>query len=144
MSVMSDFSGWLSQNGLTEAFTTGAGDTLYTNVEKLFGVLKKANQYGVASFYLDNIVGFQTFDDEHIVAAWDGVGVWRYFGRNTNYSTNEVYMMLYLKNQQPLKLQLFRGTHGNIRRDSIEHMRLFDYACQMSEYFYNLVNALRK
>lgn len=135
--MTNEFSNWLSQNGLTEAFTTNAGDTLYTNRDKKFGVLRKNGEYGVQSFYLDDIIDFKTYDDENLIAEWNYMTSWRVLERCTRFSTNEVYMNIRLKNQQVLKLQIFRGTNGNIKRDSNDHVNLFNYACQISQIIYN-------
>ena len=141
---MDRFPEWLSQNGLSEVLTTGAGDTLYTNIPKLFGVLKKAGEHGVYSFYLDDIVGSRTYDDGFLVAEWYGDGVWHYFEKQTKHSTSEMYIQLLLKNNQILKLQLFKAAYRNLPRDSYDHLKLFDYACQMSGYIYDFVNNLKK
>ena len=135
--MTNEFSNWLSQNGLTEAFTTPAGDTLYINKQKKFGVLKKSGEYGVVSFYLDDIIEFRTYDDEKLIAEWNALSTWRILERYTRFSTNEVYVKIKLKNQTVLKLQIFLGTNGNIDRDSIDHKNLFNYACQISQFVYN-------
>ena len=140
--MTNEFSNWLIQNGLSEAFTTNAGDTLYTNKAKKFGVLRKNGEYGVQSFYLDDIVEFKTYDDEKLIAEWNSMTSWRVLERSTRFSTNEVYMNIKLKNQQVLKLQIFRGTNGNIKRDSNDHINLFNYACQISQIIYNCANGV--
>lgn len=134
---MDDFSAWLEKYGLTETFTTHAGDGFYTNKAKKFGVLRKKGQQGVQSFYLDDIVAFQTYDDEKLIAEWEKMTSWRIMERATRHSTNEVYMDIRLKNQQVIRVQIFKGTEGNISRDSDTHVRLFNYACQLSRIVYN-------
>lgn len=140
--MTNEFLQWLAKYGLTAAFTTSAGDTLYTNREKKFGVLAKNGEYGVQSFYLDDIIAFKTFDDENLIAEWNCWTSWRVLGRSTRFSTNEVYMDITLKNQQVLRLQIFRGVSRNVDRDSNEHINLFNYACQISQYIYNCANGL--
>ena len=135
--MTNDFSSWLLQHGLSEAFTTQAGDTLYTNKEKKFGVLRKKGEYGVRSFYLDDIIEYKTYDDEKLITEWNCMTSWRVMERSTRFSTNEVYMNIKLRDQQVLKLQIFRATHGNVERDSIGHVNLFNYACQISQIIYN-------
>ncbi|MBQ4611965.1 MAG: hypothetical protein IJB26_00285 [Clostridia bacterium] len=139
-----EFQIWLEQNGLTEAFTTSAGDALYVNRDKKFGVLRKHGEYGVHSFYLDDIIEFKTYDDENPVAEWSAYhdANWRLYERSTRFSTNEVYVNLRLRNQLVLKIQLFVGTTGNIRRDSYNHVNLYNYACQISHLLYNLANGI--
>ena len=41
--MTNEFSNWLVQNGLSEAFTTNAGDTLYTNKEKKLVLYNKGD-----------------------------------------------------------------------------------------------------
>lgn len=140
--MTNDFANWLTKYGLTEAFTTSAGDTLYTNKQKKFGVLKKNGEYGVQSFYLDDIIGFQTYDDENLVAEWNQMTSWRVMPRSTHHSTNEIYAKIRLKNNSVLKLQIFKAIYGNIERESYEHVNLFNYACQISYIIYNCANGL--
>lgn len=131
-----NFESWLYENGLQHVFTTNAGDAFYANREKKFGVLRKNGEYGVQSFYLDDIIEFKTYDDEILIAEWNTMFSWRVLQRATYHSTNEVYMLIKLKNQMSLRLQIFRGTKGNIKRDSNEHVQLFNYACQISQLIY--------
>lgn len=136
-----EFSDWLAKYGLTEAFTTQAGDTLYTNVQKKFGVLKKSGEYGVRSFYLDDITGFKVFDDENLVVDWNYATTWRALSRSTSFSTNEVYMNIRLKDQSVIQLQIFKAVNGNISRSSHVHADLYNYACQIAQIVYNCANA---
>lgn len=135
--MMNDFTYWLAQNGLSEAFTTMAGDTFYVNREKGFGVLRKYGEYSVHSFCLNDIIEFKTYDDENLVVEWSCITPWRVMPRSTRFSTNEVYMKIRFRNQLVVRLQIFRGVNGNISRSSYEHMNLLNYACQISEYIYN-------
>lgn len=135
-----EFANWLSQNGLVEAFTTGAGDTLYVNHEKRFGVLRKNGEYGVQSFYLDDVIEIRTYDDENLVVDWNRMSSWRVMNRSTRYSTNEVYMNVRMMNQLTLKIQIFHGVNGNIKRDSYDHVNLLNYACQVTHILFSLVN----
>ncbi|MBQ8038842.1 MAG: hypothetical protein IJ274_03055 [Lachnospiraceae bacterium] len=138
--MAADFSTWLAENGLVETFTTNAGDTLYTNMEKKFGVLKKNGESGVQSFYLDDVIEIKTFDDEHLVLEWNScMTSWRVMERSTRFSTNEVYMDIRLQNQLVLRIQIFKGTKNNIKRQSNEHVNLLNYACQLSQIVYNCV-----
>ncbi len=134
---MNDFSCWLAQHGLTEAFTTAAGDSLYVNREKFFGVIRKRGEYGAHSFYLDDIIEFKTYDDENLIVEWNTASSWRLSDRSTRFSTNEVYMKIRFKNQQVLKLQIFNSVRGNVKRDTNEHIALLNYACQISQIVYN-------
>lgn len=136
--MTNDFANWLYQNGLVEAFTTSAGDTLYVNQEKKFCVIRKYGEYNVQSFYFSDMVEFKTCDDEKTIAEWNCcTSSWRISERSTRFSTNEVYMEIRLRNQLVIKLQLFRATKGNISRNSINHVNLFNYACQISQIVYN-------
>lgn len=135
--MMNEFSQWLLQHGLTEAFTTAAGDSLYVNREKLFGVIRKRGEFGAHSFYLDDIVEFKTYDDENLIVEWNTASVWKLSDRSTRFSTNEVYMKIRFKNRQILKLQIFRATNGNIKRDTENHIALLNYACQISHIVYS-------
>ncbi len=136
--MTNDFASWLSQNGLVEAFTTSAGDTLYVNNEKKFGVLRKYGEYNVQSFYFSDMVEFKTYDDENLIAEWNCCTTsWRIGERSTRFSTNEVYMEIRLRNQLVIKMQLFRAAKKNISRDTKDHINLFNYACQISQIVYN-------
>lgn len=135
--MTNDFANWLAQNGLVEAFTTTAGDALFVNLQKRFGVLKKCNDYGAQSFYLDDIFSIQTKDDEHLVAEWNRMTGWRTGERSTRYSTNEVYIIIRFANQTQVKLQVFHGTKGNISRDTYDHANLYNYACQLTQILYS-------
>ena len=135
--MANDFQEWLNQYGLVEAFTTQAGDTLYTNRQKKFGVLRKKGEYGVQSFYLDDIVGLNVYDDENLIVEWDCLSSLRALPRSTRFSTNEVYMEIRLKNQFIIRLQIFRAVNDNISRDSNDHVRLYSYACQLAQIVYN-------
>ena len=137
--MANDFFSWLNENGLVEAFTTSAGDTLYVNNEKKFCVLRKHGEYNVQSFYFSDMVEFKTYDDEKLIAEWNCfTSSWRVCERSTRFSTNEVYMKIRLGNQLEIKLQIFRATNGNISRDTANHVNLFNYACQISQIVYNL------
>ncbi len=136
--MANDFATWLVENGLKEAFTTSAGDTLYFNMTKRFGVLKKKDEMGVQSFYLDDIIEIQTYDDENLVFDWNScMSAWRILPRNTRFSTNEVYMNIRLQNQLVLRLQIFRAAKKNVERKSNDHVNLLNYACQLSQIVYN-------
>ena len=139
--MTNDFSEWLNQNGLVEAFTTQAGDSLYTNLQKKFGVIRRAGEFGVQSFYLDDVVGFKVYDDENLVVEWDCMTTWRILPRSTRYSTNEVYMQIRLKNQYVFRLQIFRAVNRNVERDTNDHVSLYNYACQLAQIVYNSVTA---
>ncbi|MBE6977231.1 MAG: hypothetical protein E7438_01115 [Ruminococcaceae bacterium] len=139
-----EFSAWLAKYGLTESFTTPAGDAFYVNISKKFGVLRKNGEYGIQSFYLDDILEFQTYDDENLVAEWNAYRSWRIPERNTRYSTNEVYMTLRLKDGKTIRIQLFRATGGNIQRNSPQHVNLIEYARQISQVVYNCAAAARQ
>ena len=135
---MADFATWLVENGLKEAFTTSAGDTMYFNMTKRFGVLKKNGEMNVQSFYLDDIIEIQTYDDENLVFDWNGcMSTWRALPKNNRFSTNEVYMNIRLQNQLVLRVQIFRAARKNVERNSSEHVRLLNYACQLSQIVYN-------
>ena len=141
--MTNQFSDWLAKYDLSTVFITNAGDGFYANKEKMFGVIQKNGEFGVHSFYLDDIVGFQTYDDEKLVTEWNTTTSWRILPRNTSYSTNEVYMKIFLRNGVVLRLQIFRATHGNIRRDSADHVNLLNYACQISQIIYNYANNIQ-
>lgn len=136
--MANDFATWLEENGLKEVFTTSAGDTLYFNMTKRFGVLKKKNEMGVQSFYLDDIIEIQTYDDENLVLDWNScMSAWRVMPRNTRFSTNEVYMNIRLQNQLVLRIQIFKAAKKNVERKSNDHVNLLNYACQLSQIVYN-------
>ena len=140
--MATDFSSWLVENGLTEAFTTTAGDTLYLNMSKKFGVLKRKNEMGVQSFFLKDIIEIQTYDDENLVYDWNTcMSAWRVMPRNTRFSTNEVYMNIRLQNQIVLRVQIFKAVKKNIERQSNDHVNLLNYACQLSQIVYKCVKA---
>ncbi len=131
--MTNDFANWLVQNELTEAFTTAAGDSLFTNVKKLFGVIKKYGELGVHSFYLDDIIEVKTYDDEHLVVEWNRFSSWRMYPMSNRYSTNEIFMIIRLKDQTSLRLQFFRGTNGNIPRGTSGHADWINYAYQLTQ-----------
>ena len=131
--VNNEFSIWLKENGLIETITTSAGDSFYTNLEKHFGVIRKNGEYGVNSFYLDDVLEIRTYDDENLIMEWTCTSSSFWHQRSTRFSTNEVYMKIKLKNQLELKFQIFRATNGNISRNSNVHVDLFNYACQVSQ-----------
>lgn len=133
------FSQWLESNGLTTAFVTHAGDGFYTNKTKGHGVIRKKGEYGAQSFYLDDIIGFQVYDDENLVTEWNVGSSWRIMPRCTRHSTNEVYMKLFMKNHSVIKLQIFRATMGNIDRRSSNHVDLLNYSCQIAQIVYHAV-----
>ncbi len=135
-----DFLNWLAQNGLTTAFVTNAGDGFYTNKEKKFGVLRKNGEYGAHSFYFDDIIEIQTYDDEHLIVEWSKFSAWKVSQRSTRFSTNEVYMNIRLRNQTVLRMQIFKAKSSNISRNSSDHVNLFTYACQISQIVYNCAN----
>ena len=131
------FSQWLESNDLTTAFVTHAGDGFYTNKAKGHGVIRKKGEYGIQSFYLDDIVGFQVYDDENLVTEWYVNSSWRIMPRCTHHSTSEVYMKLHMKNRSVLRLQIFRATRGNVNRNSSNHVDLMNYACQIAQIIYS-------
>ena len=137
--MTNDFANWLVQNGLVEAFTTTAGDALFVNPQKRFGVLKKCNDYGALSFYWDDVMSIQTKDDEHLVAEWNRMSGWRTNARNTRFSTNEVYINIRFSNHSEVKLQIFHGTKGNVSRDTFDHVNLYNYACQLTQILYGFI-----
>lgn len=129
-----DFHQWLQQNGLVELFTTNAGDSFYYNKDKGYGAIKTANPFNVQTFYLNDVMGFQTKDDEILVASWVQGSMFNTSPKGTRFSTNEVYMNVSFRSQMPIKLQIFRaGRGGNISRDKAEHWNLYNYACQLSQ-----------
>lgn len=137
--MQNSFSEWLENNNLTEVFTTNAGDTVYANKEKRFAVIKKAGEYTTRAFYFDDVIGFDTKDDEKLISNWiRGIsgGTNR---RSTSHSTSEVYMEIKLKDNSKIKLQIFKAKGKNIERDSQTHVNLFVYACQVSQSFYDLI-----
>ena len=139
-----EFSAWLAKYGLSESFTTPAGDAFYVNIPKKFGVLRKNGERGIQSFYLDDIVEFQTYDDENLVVEWGACYSWRMPERCTQYSTNEVYMKLRLKDGKTIRIQLFRATDYNILRTSPQHINLIEYARQISRVVYNCATAAQQ
>ena len=132
------FNAWLEQNGLTLAFSTSAGDCVYVNRQKMFGVLKKYDENGAISFYLDYIVGFETYDDEILVARWNRSGLWGVEPKGARYSTSQVYVKMHMRDGRTLRVTLFKALEKNIDRQSDTHQRLYTYACQMSQCVYNL------
>lgn len=144
------FSNWLSENGLREVFTTHAGDTFYVNKERKIGVLKKGNgfnpqavyQYDVQSFYLDDIIEFKTYDDENLLTEWNRMMSMRAYAHSTRYSTNEIYINIRFKNRLDLKLQIFRGTRGNIKRNTRDHINMLNYAYKLSQALYNCIHGI--
>lgn len=137
-----EFKQWLEQNNLTEVFTTNAGDSLYVNKEKKYVVLKKKGEYSTQAFYLNDIVEFNTYDDEKLVSNWirgisGGTNT-----RSTSFSTNEVYMKIKLRNGLIIRLQIFKASGRNIPRNSSAHINLFMYACQISQSIYDLATKL--
>ena len=139
-----DFSAWLDQNGLTKAFRTQAGDTLYKNIDKMFGVLVKAGSFNVKSFYLDDVVGFRVRDDENTLFEWSVFSGWRNMPRRTHYSTSEIEMIITLRDGTKLKLQIFRAAGEKVRRDSEEHVALCNYASQIAQAVQTLATCRNK
>lgn len=137
-----DFNNWLAENGLQVAFTTSAGDTLYTNMQKRFGVLKKADNYNVQSFYLDDIVEFRTYDDKRLIVDWGVYRAWKTYDMSTRYSTNNVYMKIFLRNGLILPVQIFCAANGNILRSSNDYINLYNYSILLSQIVYNCANRL--
>ena len=133
------FAKWLEQNGLVLAFCTSAGDCVYVNRQKRFGVLEKFDERGVQSFYLDDVVLFETRDDEKLIARWAKNGIWSVEPKSERYSTNEMYICFQLADGKTLRLQLFRAADRNVERDSEAHKRLYRYACNSSQCLYNLI-----
>lgn len=135
-----EFNNWLIQNGLTESFTTNAGDSFFTNMEKRFGVIKKADNYNVQSFYLDDIIEFKTLDERKVLYEWGRNSIWRTYDRISHHSTSNVYMKIWLRNGQTLIVQIFRATNGNISRSSNDYINLINYAGLLSQIIYNCAN----
>lgn len=135
-----DFAEWLAQNGLAAIFTTSAGDSFFANRDKKFGVIKRAGEYNTFSFYLDDIVGFTTFDDENLVAEWKYRSPWRILPRNTNFSTEEVFINISFRNGSSIRLCIFKAVGSNVRRNTNEHIELLNYACRISHAVYDLAN----
>ena len=127
------FAEWLAQHELTEAFTTAAGDALFVNVEKKFGVLKKNGNYNVQSFYLDDVTEIRTYDDEHLLLDWTTATALNVHPRSEHHSSNELYMRLRLKNHFEMKLQIFRAGVKNVPRESNEHVNLCNYAYRLTQ-----------
>ena len=140
--MTNDFSFWLAQNGLSEILTTAAGDSMYVNREKLFGVIRKRGEYAAHSFYLDDIVECKTYDDENLIVEWSKTTPWTLSERSIRYSTSQVFMKIRFRNNQILKLQIFLGTEGNIKRNTEKHIALLNYACQVSQIIYSHVAGL--
>ncbi len=140
--MSNDFNIWLVENGLQEAFTTNAGDALYINLVKRFGVLKKSDNYNVQSFYLDDIAEFRTYDDKRLIADWSSLGSWKTYERSTRFSTNNVHMKIFLKNGQILNIQIFGTTQGKIVRASSDYVNLYNYAILLSQIVYNCANRI--
>ena len=136
--MQENFNNWLIENNLSEVLTTNAGDTLYLNNEKRYLVLKKFGEYNTRAFYLDDIVEFNTYDDEKHVAYWIRGGSGGSKERSTSHSTNEVFMKIKLRDQSVVRLQIFKAKNKNIERDSQTHVNLFTYACQISQRIYDL------
>lgn len=133
------FAKWLEQNGLVLAFCTSAGDCVYVNRQKGFGVLEKFDERGAQSFYLEDVVAFETRDDEKLVARWERNGTWGVEPRADKHSTNEMYLCLRLADGKVLKVQLFRAAAHNVERATEAHQRLYRYACNSSQCMYNLI-----
>ena len=134
--VSSEFADWLVRYGLTEVFTTVSGDAFYVNKDKRYAVIKRKNQQGVYSFYLDDVLEFRTYDDEKLIAEWNRTTSWHVMERPKGFSTNEVKMRIFLKDSHMVDLQIFKGLRSNISRDSADHVRLFNYACHISQVVY--------
>ncbi len=137
--MTNEFSQWLADNGLEELITTNAGDTIYINRGKKFGVLKRHGELNVNSFYLDDIVEIKTYDDEHLVAEWSCMSPLFTHERSTRHSANEVYMKIRMKNQFVLKVRIFRAKSGNIPRNSNGHVNLIGYSVQVTRMLCNAV-----
>ena len=133
------FAKWLEQNDLILALCTSAGDCVYVNRQKRFGVLEKFEERGVQSFYLDDIVAFETRDDEKMIARWEKNGAWGVEPKSDRHSTNEMCMNLRLVDGKKLTVQLFKAAERNVERDSEGHRRLYRYACNSSQCLYNLI-----
>lgn len=136
----STFSAWLECNGFSTVFITYAGDEFYANKEKLFGLIRKKKENGAHAFYLDDIAGFQLYDDDKLLVKWTDAEPWTVFPRCTHLSTHEVYMKIFLKNHSPLRLRIFKADKGNIPRTSEDHVKLMNYACELAGLVYNLAN----
>ena len=137
-----DFSQWIEANNLSEVVTTQAGDSLYVNREKKYLVIKKAGSYNTQAFYLDDIIEFNTYDDEKLICNWIRDITGSTNQRSTSFSTNEDYMKIRLKNQTILRFQIFKAVNGNIERNSQSHVNLFSYACKISQAIYDLTTKL--
>ncbi len=132
--MTNEFSLWLQQNNLVELFTTIAGDSFYYNKEKGFGAIKSQNPFNVQTFYLNDVTGFETKDDEIRVACWSCGGMWSTAPKGTRHSSNEFYMYFSLGSQPRIKLQIFKAQNrNNIPRSSTEHWKMYNYACQLSQ-----------
>lgn len=141
--MMNSFMEWVEENGLSLVFTTAAGDSFYVNREKGFGVIKKVNDYGAHSFFLTDIAEIRTYDDEHLVAEWNSMASWRTEERSTRYSTNEMYMKISFRTRPGVRLQIFRATRGNIDRNTLDHMNLYNYACQLTQILSAAASGMR-
>lgn len=135
--MMDQFYNWLAQNNLSEAFTTSAGDSLYVNREKMFGVIYKMGELGAHSFYFDDIVECKMYDDNHLIADWSSTAPWQLYNRSTRHSTKQLYMNIRFKDNHSLRLQIFRSTNGNVIRGSLTHINLLNYGCQIAQILYN-------
>ncbi len=135
--MLNEFRKWLDDNGLKEEFTTLYGDSFYTNRAKQFGVLRQKDVFEVKSFYLDDIIEIKAYDDENLVAEWNCISALRFSQRNTHHSTNEMYVKIRLRDQSVLKIQIFKAAGQNIQRHSDNHVRLYNYICQISRLLHN-------
>ena len=136
--MTNDFMNWLAMNGLSTAFVTSSGDALYANKLKGFGVIQKHGETGAHSFYFNDIVEIKTYDDENMVMEWNrSMMGWRMGERSTRHSSNEVTMTIRFMHSPVIKMRLFKAEGGNVERDSIEHVNLFNYACQITQIAIN-------
>lgn len=137
------FSKWLEDNGLVKVFTTNAGDSFYANREKKFGVIRNGAGYSVLSFYFEDILGIRTFDDENLLCEWSlYMPTLRYLPKSNSHSTNEINMRIQMSNGVEYRIQIFRATYGNIRRDSATHVDLVNYAAQITQLFHNHIRGI--
>lgn len=128
-----EFENWLAANGLSLVFTTSAGDTFFANEEKRFGLIQRSGEVGGNSFYLDDVTELTIRDDENTLIHWTAYAGWQTYPRSTRHSTNEVFMIIRLQNGMNMRLQVFRGTRGNVTRTSPDHVNLCNYACQLAQ-----------
>lgn len=135
--MTNEFMNWLAANGLSEVFTTHAGDVFYTNPQSKLGVILNRKTGNVQSFYLTDIIEIRTYDDENLVVEWNLATPFRVGRRSTRYSSNEVYMKIRLRSSLEIRLQVFKATGKNIKRDSPQHVNLFNYSTQISSIVYN-------